>query len=55
MGCNCGSKNAGNKAQYEVVENGRRVFGPTPYKVTAESVAARTPGRTVREVPKAGA
>ncbi|GGZ73265.1 hypothetical protein ACFOOM_00905 [Streptomyces echinoruber] len=48
MGCNCGK----NKTQYEVVENGRRVFGPTPYKTTAESVAARGAGREVREVTK---
>jgi len=49
MGCNCGK----NKTQYEVVNSeGTVLFGPTPYKTTANAMAARHQG-TVREVPKA--
>ncbi|WP_159052335.1 hypothetical protein [Streptomyces longwoodensis] len=53
MGCNCGSKRqttGAKTAQYEVVEGGRRVFGPTPYKATAQAVANKVAGREVREV-----
>ncbi|WP_181383795.1 hypothetical protein [Streptomyces sp. NWU339] len=49
MGCNCGK----NKAQYEVVDSsGRRVFGPTAYKTTAQAVADREAGRKVRPIEK---
>ncbi|MGW4007954.1 hypothetical protein [Streptomyces sp. BSE6.1] len=49
MGCAC------NKTKYEVVDaNGKRVFGPTPYKTTADAMAAREEGRKVRELPKGG-
>ncbi|MEH0579100.1 MULTISPECIES: hypothetical protein [Streptomyces] len=42
-----------NKTQYEVIDaEGKRVFGPTPYKTTADAMAARGDGRTVREVAK---
>ncbi|WP_019061704.1 hypothetical protein [Streptomyces prunicolor] len=42
-----------NKKQYEVVDAaGNRVFGPTPYKTTADAMAARGDGRQVREVSK---
>lgn len=42
-----------NKTQYEVVDGaGNRVFGPTPYKTTADAMAARGEGRAVREVAK---
>ncbi|MEZ3180793.1 hypothetical protein KYY02_19495 [Streptomyces pimonensis] len=52
MACNCGK----NKTQYEVVDTaGRRVFGPTTYKTTAQAVADREPGREVREVAKGDA
>ncbi|MEU2264940.1 hypothetical protein ABZ568_00500 [Streptomyces olindensis] len=41
-----------NKKQYEVINSqGTRVFGPTPYKTTADAMAQRHNG-TVREVPK---
>ncbi|WP_406321843.1 hypothetical protein [Streptomyces sp. NBC_00519] len=44
-----------NKTQYEVVDAaGKCVFGPTPYKTTADAMAARGAGREVREVPKGG-
>ncbi|MFF4179711.1 hypothetical protein [Streptomyces sp. NPDC001750] len=47
MACAC------KKTKYEVVDAaGKRVFGPTPYKTTAEAMAKRGEGRTVREVPK---
>jgi hypothetical protein len=49
MGCACGK----NKTQYEVVKDGTRVFGPTPYKTTADAMATRHQG-TVREVAKDG-
>ena len=46
MGCNCGAK----KQQYEVVDaSGKRLFGPTPYKTTADAMATRH-GATVRPV-----
>lgn len=49
MGCNCGK----NKTQYEVVDaNGKRVFGPTTFKTTAQAVADKVPGRQLREVGK---
>jgi hypothetical protein len=51
VGCNCGSKN---RIQYEVVKDGTRVFGPTPYKTTADAMAVRHQGE-VREVAKGGA
>ncbi|MER6146235.1 hypothetical protein ABT174_40635 [Streptomyces sparsogenes] len=42
-----------NKTQYEVIDaSGNRVFGPTPYKTTADAMAARADGRIVREVAK---
>ncbi|MGA5418024.1 hypothetical protein [Streptomyces pseudogriseolus] len=51
MGCNCGK----NKTQYEVVDAaGKRVFGPTSYKTTAQAVADREAGREVREIGKDG-
>ncbi|MDQ0761999.1 hypothetical protein [Streptomyces canus] len=49
MPCSCQK----NKTQYEVVDaDGKRVFGPTPYKTTADAMAARGDGREVREVAK---
>jgi hypothetical protein len=51
IGCNCGK----NKTQYEVVDStGKRVFGPTTYKTTAQAVADREAGREVREIGKDG-
>jgi hypothetical protein len=51
MACSCQN----NRAQYEVVDAaGKRVFGPTPYKTTADAMAARGGDREVREVPKGG-
>ncbi|WP_330435891.1 hypothetical protein OIC43_37260 [Streptomyces sp. NBC_00825] len=41
------------KKKFEVLDaSGNRVFGPTPYKTTADAMAKRGEGRTVREVPK---
>jgi len=51
VGCNCASKN---RTQYEVVKDGTRVFGPTPFKTTADAMATRHQGE-VREVPKGSA
>lgn len=53
MGCNCG----GNKGtQFEVVTSeGTVVFGPTPYKTTADAMSERHPGSRVREAQKDGA
>jgi hypothetical protein len=52
MGCNCGK----NRTQYEVIDaEGNRVGDPTPYKTTADALAAREAGRQVREVPKGSA
>ncbi|MFF5655211.1 hypothetical protein [[Kitasatospora] papulosa] len=49
MGCACK-----NKTQYEVVNaEGTVVFGPTPYKTTADAMAARHHGQ-VRETVKEG-
>ncbi|MBC9729273.1 hypothetical protein [Streptomyces sp. TRM68367] len=49
MPCACNK----NKTQYEVIDaSGKRVFGPTPYKTTADAMAARGDGRTVREAAK---
>ena len=51
MACNCGGK----KVQYEVVDkDGKRLFGPTPFKTTADAMGAKH-GATVREVQKVGA
>lgn len=59
MGCNCGSKGA-NAKMYEVIAaDGSRLFprteGGTPLKATADAIALRTPGATVRELSKGGA
>jgi hypothetical protein len=36
------------KTQYEVIDStGNRLFGPTPYKTTADAMAQRHPGATV--------
>jgi len=44
-----------NRTQYEVVDAaGKRVFGLTPYKTTADAMAVRGEGRRVREIAKAG-
>jgi len=52
MACNCGGKNT---VQYEVVDaSGKRLFGPTPFKTTADAMGAKH-GATVREVQKVGA
>ncbi|MEU0627767.1 hypothetical protein [Streptomyces sp. NPDC005989] len=43
------------KKKFEVLDaSGNRVFGPTPYKTTADAVVKRKGGAgyTVREVPK---
>ncbi|MFE6022354.1 hypothetical protein ACFQ6O_38395 [Streptomyces sp. NPDC056441] len=41
------------KKKFEVIDDaGKVVFGPTPYKTTADAMAQRGEGRTVREVPK---
>lgn len=58
MGCNCGSKGA-NATKYEVIaSDGSKIFprtsGGAP-KATADAIALRTPGATVREIPKGGA
>ncbi|WP_284576806.1 hypothetical protein [Streptomyces sp. 2P-4] len=51
MGCACNK----NKRQYEVVaENGKVVF-TSGIEATANTVAKRYPGSTVREQPKATA
>jgi hypothetical protein len=53
VGCNCG-----NKKQYEVVDAaGKRLFGPTPYKSTADAILQRqldsgNAGVKVREVAR---
>lgn len=47
MACNC----AKNKIMYEAVSaEGKRLFGPSPYKTTVDAMAARHPGATVRPV-----
>jgi hypothetical protein len=44
-----------NKTHYEVLDaSGKRVFGPTLYKTTADAMAARGEGREVREISKGG-
>ena len=48
MPCSCQK----NKSQYEVVDaSGKRVFGPTPYKTTAD--ARRSRGSFSKESPMA--
>lgn len=48
----CGVCNK-NRKQYEVVDvNGKRIFGPTPFKTTADAMGAKH-NATVREVQKA--
>ena len=52
MGCNCAKKNT----MYEAVSaEGKRLFGPSPFKTTVEAMAARHPGATVRPVGEAAA
>lgn len=52
MGCNCGKKST----QYEVVSaEGKRLFGPSPFKTTVEAMASRHPGSTVRPVSEVAA
>jgi hypothetical protein len=50
-GCRKNTPSTNSGKQWEVWENGRRVFGPTPYESTARSVAG-APGhvREIREV-----
>lgn len=52
MGCNCAKKST----MYEAVSaEGKRLFGPSPFKSTVEAMAARHAGATVRPVGEATA
>jgi hypothetical protein len=52
VGCNCTKKNT----MYEAVSaEGKRLFGPSPFKTTVEAMAARHTGAAVRAVGEATA
>ena len=53
MACGPCAARAKNRTQYEVVSaDGKRLFGPTASKPTAEAVSKRYAGSTVQEKPK---
>lgn len=51
MPCGC----AKNQKQYQVVLNGKVIYGPVASKPTADGVARRYPGAEVKELPATAA